>query len=78
MMNLGSLTSYLTFCRLIPLSKQKGVDVVDVADIRPIVVSSRLSKIVEKALLVRPTQQHQHLISTGRYQTGFQHRRRTA
>jgi len=70
-MNSGSLPHYLTFGRLVPLSKKKGEEVVEANDIRPIVVRSHISKIVEKALHARLLQKHPRLTATGRYQTGF-------
>lgn len=76
-MNLGYLPSYLTCGRLVPLSKKKGEDVVEISDVRPIVVRSHLSKIVEKAILKRIQVRHSHLVATGRYQTGFQQSKST-
>jgi len=70
-MNLDTLPTYLTKGRLVPLSKRKCHEVVKLDEIRPIVVRSHLCKIVEKTILNRLKTNHAHLISSGRYQTGF-------
>jgi hypothetical protein len=44
---------YLYEGRLVPLSKNKGKDQAELKDIRPIVVRSHVSKIMEKAILER-------------------------
>ena len=52
-------------------SKKKALDVVEVEDIRPIVVRSHLTKITEKAILERILTKHPHLFKTDRFQSGF-------
>ena len=53
LMTQGTLPSYLREGRLVPLSKVKESNNVKLGDIRPIVVRSHLSKVVEKTLLQR-------------------------
>ena len=47
-------------------------------DIRPIVVRSHLSKIMEKAILSKIEKECLHLISSKIYQTGFKEGKSTA
>ena len=53
LMTQGTLPSYLREGRFVPLSKVKESNNVKLGDIRPIVVRSHLSKVVEKTLLQR-------------------------
>ena len=64
--------------RLVPLQKTftKGPSNLD--EIRPIVVRSHLSKIMEKAILERIKSQYPHLIASKIYQTGFKDGKSTA
>ena len=64
--------------RLIPLSKNTGKDQAALKDIRPIVVRSHLSKILEKATQAKIDQLAPHLLHTKRYQTGFKEGTSTA
>lgn len=53
-MNTGQIPEYLTEGRLIPLSTtKKGETIVEIDKIRPIVVKSHISKIMEMAILHR-------------------------
>ena len=61
-MNANYLPYYLNEGRLVPLSKEKGKDIVSTSDIRPIVVRSHISKIVEKALLNKILQDHSDIL----------------
>ena len=44
---------YLYEGRLIPLSKNKGMDQAELKDIRPIVARSHVAKILEKATMAK-------------------------
>jgi hypothetical protein len=78
MMSQCKLPEYMRQGRLVPLSKVKESNNVKVEDIRPIVVRSHLSKIVEKALLERIKKHSWHLLETQYYQTGFKDGQSTA
>ena len=78
MMSQCKLPEYMRQGRLVPLSKVKESNNVKVGDIRPIVVRSHLSKIVEKALLERIKKHSWHLLETQYYQTGFKDGQSTA
>ena len=67
MMSQCRLPEYMRQGRLVPLSKAKESNNVKVEDIRPIVVRSHLSKIVEKALLERIRKHSWHLLETQYY-----------
>lgn len=67
-LNTWRILEYLTEGRLIPLSKRKGQTIVEIDDIRPIVVKSHIAKIMETALLQRIEDKYPHLIRTGLYQ----------
>ena len=78
MMSQCKLPEYMRQGRLVPLSKVKESNNVKVGDIRPIVVRSHLSKIVEKALLERIKKHSWHLLETQYYQMGFKDGQSTA
>jgi hypothetical protein len=67
----SELPRYLNEGRLVPLSKKKGHDVVAVDDIRPSVIKSYLTKVLEKAILHKVKDGRGHLLASGAYQTGF-------
>ena len=48
-----SIPEYLYEGRLVPLSKNKGMDQAELKDIRPIVVRSHIAKILEKAIMAK-------------------------
>ena len=48
-----AIPNYLNEGRLVPLSKNKGLDQAELKDIRPIVVRSHLAKIMEKAIMAK-------------------------
>ena len=64
--------------RLVPLQKTFTKGPCNLDEIRPIVVRSHLSKIMEKAILERIKSQCPHLISSKVYQTGFKDGKSTA
>ena len=66
-----NIPEYSRVGRLFPLQKTftKGPCALD--EIRPIVVRSHLSKIMEKAILERIKSQFPHLIASKVYQIGF-------
>ena len=72
------IPAYLREGRLVPLSKNKGSDVAELKDIRPIVVRSHLAKVMEKALLAKIERHAPHLLRTQAYQTGFKQDTSTA
>ena len=71
MLNTGMVPEYLNEGRLIPLSKNKGKDEAQLKDIRPIIVRSHISKVMEKAILAKLERHAPHILKTGLYQTGF-------
>ena len=77
-LNNSQIPDYLRVGRLVPLQKTytKGPSSLD--DIRPIVVRSHLSKIMEKAILERIKSESLHLIQSQVYQTGFKEGKSTA
>jgi hypothetical protein len=77
-LNNATIPDYLRVGRLVPLQKTftKGPCALD--EIRPIVVRSHLSKIMEKAILERIKTQFPHLIASKVYQTGFKEGKSTA
>jgi hypothetical protein len=68
----ASIPTYLREGRLVPLQQKtlkKGPVKLD--DIRPIVVRSQISKIIEKAILTKVRESCPHLIESKVYHTGF-------
>ena len=74
----ASIPKYLYEGRLVPLSKNKGMDQAELKDIRPIVVRSHLAKILEKAIMAKVATLAPHLLQTRIYQTGFKEGTSTA
>lgn len=66
-LNERKIPEFLKHGRLIPLSKIRTQATVKVDDIRPIVVKSHLTKIIEKAIFARVKDSHEHLFKTGPY-----------
>ena len=73
-----SIPKYLYEGRLVPLSKNKGMDQAELKDIRPIVVRSHVAKILEKAIMAKVATLAPHLLKTRIYQTGFKEGTSTA
>ena len=73
-----AIPNYLYEGRLVPLSKNKGLDQAELKDIRPIVVRSHLAKIMEKAIMAKIAALAPHLLHTKMYQTGFKEGTSTA
>ena len=69
--NNAQIPEYLRVGRLVPLQKTFTKGPCNLDEIRPIVVRSHLSKIMEKAILERIKSQYPHLIASKVYQTGF-------
>jgi len=72
------IPKYLREGRLIPLSKNKGKEEALLEEIRPIIVRSHISKVMEKAILAKAEHLAPHLLKTGLYQTGFKEGQSTA
>ena len=66
-MNSQSIPDYIRSGRLVPLQKTQGRGPVSLDDIRPIVVRSHISKIMEKAILQKIKDTCPHLIDTKVY-----------
>jgi hypothetical protein len=64
--------------KLIPLQKTFTKGPCGLDEIRPIVVRSHISKIMEKAILERIKTSSPHLITSKTYQTGFKDGKSTA
>ena len=77
-LNNSSIPEYLRVGRLVPLQKSQTKGAVRLDDIRPIVVRSHLSKIMEKAILTKINSCCPHLIKSKVYQTGFKEGKSTA
>ena len=71
MLNNGCFPEYFLNGRLVPLSKKPASKVVELADIRPIVIKPHLSKICEKAVLIKIKQIDSKLLDSDSYQAGF-------
>ena len=66
-LNRSQIPEYLRVGRLVPLQKTFTKGPCNLDEIRPIVVRSHLSKIMEKAILERTKSQHPHLIASKVY-----------
>ncbi len=66
-LNSSSIPEYLRSGRLVPLQKTQGRGPVSLDDIRPIVVRSHISKVMEKAILQKIKDNCPHLIDTKVY-----------
>ena len=77
-LNNSQIPEYLKVGRLVPLQKTFTKGPCSLDEIRPIVVRSHLSKIMEKAILDRIKTQAPHLIASKVYQTGFKEGKSTA
>ena len=66
-LNQVNIPDYLRVGRLVPLQKTQTRGPVNLDEIRPIVVRSHLSKIMEKAILTKINEQCPHLISSKVY-----------
>ena len=72
------ITEYLRIDRLVPLQKTTTKGPVGLDEIRPIVVRSHVSKIMEKAILEKIYKTCPHVIASKVYQTGFKEGKSTA
>ena len=70
-MNSNKIHSHLREGRLVALSKKKNHDAVSLRDIRHIVINSHLTKIMEKAILMKLKSIDSSVLRVGRYQSGF-------
>jgi hypothetical protein len=70
-LNSASVPTYLREGRLVPLQKTLIKGSVKLDDIRPVVVRSHISKIMEKAILAKLRESCPHLIKSKVYLTGF-------
>jgi hypothetical protein len=77
-LNTKRIPEYLRVGRLVPLQKTLTKDPVGLDEIRPIVVRSHVSKIMEKAILEKINTTCPHVIASKMYQTGFKEGKSTA
>jgi hypothetical protein len=77
-LNTMRIPEYLRVGRLVPLQKTSSKGPVTLDDIRPIVVRSHVSKIMEKAILEKINLTCPHVIASKVYQTGFKEGKSTA
>ena len=77
-LNSMDIPEYLRVGRLIRLQKTSTKEPVALDEIRPIVVRSHISKIMEKAILDKIKKTCPHLIASKTYQTGFKENKSTA
>ena len=77
-LNSMRIPEYLGVGRLVPLQKTSTKGPVALDEIRPIVVRSHISKIMEKAILYKIKKTCPHLIASKTYQTGFKESKSTA
>ena len=77
-LNSANLPEYLRIGRLVPLQKSASKGPVALDDIRPIIVRSHVSKIMEKAILEKINATCPHVIASKMYQTGFKEGKSTA
>ena len=66
-LNQGDIPEYLRIGRMVPLQKTATKGPVALDEIRPIVVRSHISKIMEKAILAKITDGCPHLIESKMY-----------
>jgi hypothetical protein len=71
MLNNGCFPEYFLNGRLVPLSKKPSSKVVEFSDIIPIVIKPHLTKICEKAVLIKIKQIDSKLLDSDSYQAGF-------
>lgn len=71
---------YYKHGRVIPLSKKRGHKVVRLEEVRPIVVKSHLTKIMERAIInkIKVKESSWHLLKTKRYLSGFKQEQGTS
>ena len=77
-LNSMRIPEYLRVGRLVPLQKTSTKGPVGLDEIRPIVVRSHVSKIMEKAILEKINTTCPHVIASKVYQTGFKEGKSTA
>jgi hypothetical protein len=77
-LNRAQIPEYLRVGRLVPLQKTFTKGPCNLDEIRPIVVRSHLSKIMEKAIFEKIKSQCPYLIASKVYQTGFKDGKSTA
>ena len=77
-LNEMKIPEYLRVGRLVPLQKTTTKGPVGLDEIRPIVVRSHVSKIMEKAILEKIYKTCPHVIASKVYQTGFKEGKSTA
>ena len=66
-LNRAQIPEYLRVGRLVPLQKTFTKGLCNLDEIRPIMVRSHLSKIMEKAILEKIKSQYPHLIASKVY-----------
>ena len=66
-LNEGTVPEYLNIWRMVPLQKMATRGPVSLEEIRPIVVRSHISKIMEKAILAKINGSCPHLIESKMY-----------
>ena len=66
-LNEGEIPEYLRTGRMVPLQKTTSKGPVALDEIRPIVVRSHISKIMEKAILAKINECAPHLIESKMY-----------
>jgi len=67
MLNNGSFPEYFSKGRLVPLSKKANSKIVELSDIRPIVIKPHLVKICEKAISNKIKEMKSRILETGSY-----------
>jgi hypothetical protein len=77
-LNTMRIPEYLRVGRLVPLQKTSTKGQVGLDEIRPIVVRSHVSRIMEKAILEKIYRTCPHVIASKVYQTGFKDGKSTA
>jgi hypothetical protein len=77
-LNTMRIPEYLRVGRLVPLQKTSTKGPVGLDEIRPIVVRTLVSKIMEKAILEKIYKTCPHVIASKVYQTGFKEGKSTA
>jgi hypothetical protein len=67
MLNNGCFPEYFLNGRLVPLSKKSSSEIVELGDIRPIVIKPHMTKICEKAVLNNIKQNNSKLLDSDSY-----------
>ena len=70
-LNTGILPAFLNIGRQVALSKTSNSEEARFDDIRPILIKSQLTKVIEKPILAKIKERDSKILHTAAYQAGF-------